>query len=223
MSVASPRALPKRSVPPRIPKCPTAPTTGNEPTPPKTISPSANTAERRHWTTVAWGGSLTTVHTAPPVPTCAPLSSNNFTLLMIRSPSFGLARSPVKVCCWTVAITWMRFGDAASPRLGPTAIASPSATSAIRRVMCDPPQSEKVGSTLLTVVGRRLDTSDAARVAPLCLLTGLLLLARADEKRVADVPTVPPGEGPVLDDLGVHHDLDVNVEERDDLEVLELV
>src|SRR5262245_44967656 len=62
-----------------------------------------------------------------------------------------------------------------------------------------------------------------ARRAALCLLAGLLLLARADEKRVADVPTVPPGEGPVLDDLGVHHDLDVHVEERDDLEVLELV
>src|SRR5947208_13058507 len=61
------------------------------------------------------------------------------------------------------------------------------------------------------------------RIVSACLLTRLLLLTRTDEKRVADVPTVPPGEGPVLDDLGVHHHLDVHVEERDNLEVLELV
>src|SRR6266508_409649 len=72
-----------------------------------------------------------------------------------------------------------------------------------------------------------LDRSQVATAgshrSPLCLLTRLLRLTRTDEKRVADVPAVPAGEGPVIDDLGVHHDLDVHVEERDDLEVLELV
>src|SRR6266511_5751095 len=72
-----------------------------------------------------------------------------------------------------------------------------------------------------------LDRSQVATAgshrSPLCLLTRLLRLTRTDEKRVADVPAIPAGEGPVIDDLGVHHDLDVHVEERDDLEVLELV
>jgi hypothetical protein len=37
-SVASPRALRKASVPPRMPKCPTAPASGNGAEPPKMIS-----------------------------------------------------------------------------------------------------------------------------------------------------------------------------------------
>src|SRR4029453_10826681 len=43
------------------------------------------------------------------------------------------------------------------------------------------------------------------------LLTWLLLLTRTDEKGVPHVATVPAGERPVLDDLGIHHHLNIHV------------
>jgi len=38
-------------------------------------------------------------------------------------------------------------------------------------------------------------------------------LTGGDRPGVADVATVPPGEGPVIDDLGGHNDLDAHIEE----------
>jgi hypothetical protein len=40
---------------------------------------------------------------------------------------------------------------------------------------------------------------------------------------VAQVPAIPAGEGPVHDDLGVHHYLDGHTEERDGLKILKLI
>src|SRR5919109_2523509 len=48
------------------------------------------------------------------------------------------------------------------------------------------------------------------------LLARLLLLTRRNEISVTDVATVPAGEGPVIYNLGIHHHLDVHVEERND-------
>src|SRR5881409_1302503 len=55
------------------------------------------------------------------------------------------------------------------------------------------------------------------------LFTRFLLLTRRNEKRVAHVPTVPAGKRPVLDDLGIHHHLDVHVEEGNNLKVVKLI
>jgi hypothetical protein len=55
------------------------------------------------------------------------------------------------------------------------------------------------------------------------LLTRLLLFTRLDEPRVSDVAAIPPGKGPISNDLGVHDDLDEHIEERDDLKILKLV
>src|SRR5438093_4511587 len=55
------------------------------------------------------------------------------------------------------------------------------------------------------------------------LLAGLLLFTRRDSPRVADVAPIPAGKGPVRDDLGVHDDLDEDVEQGNRLEVFELV
>ena len=54
------------------------------------------------------------------------------------------------------------------------------------------------------------------------LLTWLLLLTRTNEPGVAEVPTVPAGERPVLDDLGVHYHLDEHIKEGDNLALLKL-
>jgi hypothetical protein len=40
---------------------------------------------------------------------------------------------------------------------------------------------------------------------------------------VPDVATVPAGESPVIDNLGVHNHFDEHVKERDDLKVLDSV
>jgi len=55
------------------------------------------------------------------------------------------------------------------------------------------------------------------------LLARLLVLTCADEKGVPHVAPIPAGERPVLDDLGIHHDFDGHVEERNDLKVVKLV
>src|SRR5215471_16256507 len=55
------------------------------------------------------------------------------------------------------------------------------------------------------------------------LLARLLLLTRADEKGVPHVAPIPAGERPVLDDLGIHHDLNGHIKERNDLKVVKLV
>src|SRR5215510_4248006 len=55
------------------------------------------------------------------------------------------------------------------------------------------------------------------------LLTRGRLRTRRNEKRMPHVATVPAGERPVLDDLGIHHDFDGHVEERNDLKVVKLV
>src|SRR5262249_34889829 len=55
------------------------------------------------------------------------------------------------------------------------------------------------------------------------LLARRLLLARRNEERMPHVATVPAGERPVIDDLGVHHHLDVHVEERNDLKAFKLI
>lgn len=55
------------------------------------------------------------------------------------------------------------------------------------------------------------------------LLTWLLLFTRIDKVGVADVATVPAGERPVLDDLGVHYHLDEHLKEGDNLELLKLI
>src|SRR5689334_25319288 len=55
------------------------------------------------------------------------------------------------------------------------------------------------------------------------LLTRLCLLTRTDKKRMANVPAVPAGEGPIRHNLGVHNHLDVDTEERYGLEILKLV
>lgn len=52
----------------------------------------------------------------------------------IITASLGVARSPVNVCCPTLAITWIRFA-AASPGVGAKAIARPSATR-VKRLSC---------------------------------------------------------------------------------------
>src|SRR5512132_922103 len=101
--VAAPRALRNASVPPRMPKCPTAPASGNAAKPPKIICPLSNATTERHCTSesgrVFW--ILTIVHTPAPEPTFVSLSSNNSTLLMIRSPSLGLARLPGRTRIFT--------------------------------------------------------------------------------------------------------------------------
>ena len=51
------------------------------------------------------------------------------------------------------------------------------------------------------------------------LLTWLLLLTGTEKVGVADVATVPPGKGPILDDIRVHHHLDVHVKEGNNLKV----
>ena len=55
------------------------------------------------------------------------------------------------------------------------------------------------------------------------LLTWLLLLTGTDEKGVADIATVPARERPICNDLGIYHRLDVYIEEKHDLEILELI
>src|SRR2546428_5285273 len=69
---------------------------------------------------------------------------------------------------------------------------------------------------------RRSAESPAAPAYDL-LHTRLLLLARGDQPGVADVAAVPAGEGPVVDDLGVHDHLDAHIEEGHDLKILELI
>src|SRR5215475_6366025 len=59
--------------------------------------------------------------------------------------------------------------------------------------------------------------------SPLVLFTRLILRTRTDEKGVPHVPTVPAGERPVIDDLGIHHDLDIHIEERNDLKIFKLI
>src|SRR5215831_3171022 len=64
----------------------------------------------------------------------------------------------------------------------------------------------------------------AARLHPTApgdgfLHTRLLLLPSGDPPGGADVATVPPGEGPVVDDLGVHNDLDASIKEGHDLKM----
>ena len=61
----------------------------------------------------------------------------------------------------------------------------------------------------------------AARLHPTApgdgfLHTRLLLLPSGDPPGGAAVATVPPGEGPVVDDLGVHNDLDASIKEGHD-------
>jgi hypothetical protein len=55
------------------------------------------------------------------------------------------------------------------------------------------------------------------------LHTWFLLLTCLDEPGVADVATIPTRERLVVDDLGVHHHLDVHIEEGHDLKVLEFI
>src|SRR6267142_710975 len=58
---------------------------------------------------------------------------------------------------------------------------------------------------------------------PRCLLTRLGLLTGLDQPGMAQIPPVPTGEGPVLDDLGVHDHLNGHPEERDGLKMLKFV
>src|SRR6266567_6162579 len=55
------------------------------------------------------------------------------------------------------------------------------------------------------------------------LLTRLFLLTRLYQPGVANVATIPARERPILNDPGVHHHLDVHIEEGHDLEILELI
>src|SRR5215471_7010558 len=143
VSVTSPRALRKASVPPRMAKVAAPPTSGNGATPPKMICPSSSkVAERRHCTRISRGGTATTVQNPEPVPTSSLCLSRNLTLLISWSPSLGLAISPVKSCCTISAVTWMRFDPAAA---GVAVKANMRATSVRRRVMCAPPHREGYG------------------------------------------------------------------------------
>ena len=55
------------------------------------------------------------------------------------------------------------------------------------------------------------------------LFTWLPLLTGTDEKRVADVTPVPPGEGPICHNFRIYNYLDVHIKEGDELELLEFI
>jgi hypothetical protein len=55
------------------------------------------------------------------------------------------------------------------------------------------------------------------------LFAGVLLRARRDAPRMAQIAAVPPGEGPVGYDLGIHYDFDEHIEQGNAFELLELI